>query len=271
MKVASLWAVLLLFSSPAWGARPDIQSGSPSVLSVAADEWFPVNGQPASDHPGFAIEILEAIFEPLGIDVDYRLSGWSRSLEMARNGQVDCVIGAYHGDAPALLFPRTPVALDDLAFYVDAASQWQYQGPASLDQVSIGAIADYSYGELLDGYLREHASEDRIQMIHGLKPLERNIGKLLSGRIDVLVESQLVMESMIERQRLGGKVREAGRIGLSEPVFLACSPDKSTTPEYLRLFDEGMARLRESGELARIMTRYGLPVPPLPAQELSAP
>ena len=265
MKVASLAALFVLMLSPAALARPAVEAGSPSVLTVAADEWFPVNGQPTADKPGFAIEILRAIFEPLGIHVNYRLSGWSRSLEMARIGQVDCVIGAYHADAPALLFPRTPVAMDDLAFYVAAGTQWHYDGPASLEQVTLGAIADYSYGETLDDYLRKHAGEDRIQMIHGLRPLERNIGKLLSGRVDVQLESPLVMEAMIGQQGLQEKVREAGRIGLSEPVFLACAPDKSTSPEYLRLFDEGMERLRASGELARIMDRYGQPVPPAPA------
>lgn len=253
-----LWVALVC---PAAALADD----SPSVISVRSDEWYPVNGLPGAERPGFAIEILRAIFEPQGIRVDYSLSGWSRSLELARTGQVDCVIGAYRADAPALLFPRSAVALDDVAFYVASASSWRYQGLDSLEGVVLGAIADYSYGELMDGYLNAHAGEDRVQLIHGMEPLRRNIRKLLSGRVDVLLESPLVMEATVEQEGLAEALIEAGRIGLSEPIYLACAPDKSSSPVYLRLFDEGMARLRANGELARIMDRYGLPLPPEPA------
>ncbi|MGB1222216.1 MAG: substrate-binding periplasmic protein [Alcanivoracaceae bacterium] len=236
-------------------------AGAPCLaqsLSVRADYWYPVNGEPDAERPGFAIEILRAIFQPLGIAVDYRLSGWSRSLEMAHIGQIDCVVGAYAGDAPELLYPATAMAVDDTAMYVVTGNNWRYQGLSSLDGLTVGVIADYSYGEQMDAYLAGRFGDPLLQYLHGKHPLERNVQKLLAGRVDVLIESPLVMEAMLGGSPHAGKLVEAGRMNLRQRIYVACSPARDTSAQILTLFDQGMEKLHRQGELRRIMARYGL-------------
>lgn len=230
-------------------------------VTVRADEWMPVNGDPAGERAGFAIDLLRAVFEPLGMQVDYRLSGWSRSLDLVRSGEIDCVVGAFKPEAPELVYPQTPLGYDITAFYVRHDDDWRYDGIASLAERQVATIADYSYGEPVDAWLA--ATPDQVQVMHGLKPLARNLQKLLSGRVDVLVESPLIMDWMLKSQGLGERVREAGRADMEyTPLWLACSPKRARSADLVRLFDEGVARLVASGDIIPLMGRYGLRWPP---------
>lgn len=247
--VSLLLAVSLLAVSPCH-AR---------TLKVRADHWYPLNGDPQSDRPGFAIEILRRIFTPRDIALDYDLADWSRSLEMVHAGEIDCVVGAYRGEAPGLRFPETPLAWDIAAFYVRADSDWHYQGLESLKSVILGVIAGYGYGDELDRHIADHRGDPGLKFMHGKDPLWRNIKKLIRGRLDVLVESPFVMESLLRRMELSEQVREAGRVGRRTPLYLACSPESGEIDAILSTFDRGMQALRESGELGRILETYRLP------------
>lgn len=230
-------------------------------LTVRADEWMPVNGDPAAERAGFAIDLLRAVFEPLGMSVDYRLSGWSRSLDLVRSGEIDCIVGAFKPEAPELVYPETPLGYDVTAFYVRSDDDWRYHGIESLSGRQIATIADYSYGEPVDGWLSENSGQ--VQVMHGLKPLARNLQKLLSGRVDVLVESPLIMDWMLRSQGLAASVREAGRANMAyTPLWLACSPRRARSTDLVRLFDEGIARLEATGDIIPLMARYGLTWPP---------
>jgi polar amino acid transport system substrate-binding protein len=251
-RQAAAFLVCLLFVSLATA------SGT-RTLSVRADQWYPLNGDPDSDRPGFAVEILRRIYSEAGIKLDYRLADWSRSLEMAEQGRIDCVIGVYRSEAPALAYPRTPLAWDVAALYVASGSDWHYQGLSSLEAVSLGVIADYGYGVPLDDYIAENRGSERVQFMHGRQPLRRNLKKLISGRVDVLVESPFVMESLLRRMNLTARVHEAGRVGRRTPLYLGCHPDMEDAEAILRRFDQGMEALRKQGELRAIMEAYQLP------------
>lgn len=248
-RLMALLTALLVFCA---GARAE-------SLSVRADYWYPFNGAPDSERPGFAIDILRHIFVSRGIRLDYQLEDWSHSLQMVRAGRIHCVVGAYKAEAPQLRYPQTPLAWDIAAFYVLADSDWQYRGAESLKDVRLGLVAGYGYGELLDDYIERHRGDDRLHFMHGREPLERNLKKLMRGRVDVLVASPFVMNSLLGRMGLREKVREAGRAGRRTPLYLACSPQHEVVVEYLQVFDDGMTRLQEDGTLARIMSRYELP------------
>ena len=227
-------------------------------VSVRADEWFPVNGEPYADQPGFAIELLRQIFEPLEIEVDYRLLDWQRALELASTGGTDCVVGAYHSEAPLLQFPRMPLAYDQSAFYVATESDWHYQGLDSLNDRSIAVIGEYDYGAELDQWIAQRPPN--LHIAHGHDPLRRNLRMLLADRVDALVESVLVMDAMLAEQGLTGRVKRAGLIGEPKPFYLACVEGERGL-SIVNLFDQRWQELNATGELEKIYSRYNLPVP----------
>lgn len=228
-------------------------------ISVRADEWYPVNGVPEAPRPGFAIELLSRIWADSGYSLDYRLAPWQQSIDQTRRGEVDCIVGAYRGDAPDLLFPEQHLIVDQVTFFVRDGEPWRYQGLASLEQTTVAVIEGYAYGEPLDSWLAGHQGDPELLVASDNNALEDNIRALLEGRVDVLVESTLVMSAKLEEMNLTGRLTSAGTLEERNPVYVACSPAGEKSREYLELFDQGMEALRESGELEEILERYSIP------------
>ncbi|PAV25065.1 hypothetical protein CF392_12915 [Tamilnaduibacter salinus] len=232
-------------------------SASADTVSIRADSWYPMNGDPRSDKPGYMIELAETIFGQHGYEVDYQNLPWERSLQSVRRGNHDCVVGAYEADAPDFIFPDTPWGYDQSAFYVDNDSTWQYEGLESLSSVTMAIIGGYAYGEAFDAYVQSHP--EQVQSLNANNALEQNIRKVAGGRVDVLIESPAVLEAQLQDMGMSGQLKQAGTLGDPVPMYIACSPaNAERSNQLVELVSQGTRALRESGELERIMNRYGL-------------
>lgn len=245
---------LLLLAVSSTGSATPVKD---ETISIRADVWFPMNGEPGSDRPGYMIEFAKAIFEPLGYRVDYQDMPWTRSLFNVGQGASDCVVGAYREDAPNFVFPRTHWGEDQNLFWTRADSGWQYDGNlSSLDGMRIGLIRDYAYSPAFDALMATEPAG--AEFLSANNALEQNIRKLALGRIDVTVESRLVMEAKLKALGMEDEIIPAGRLGEPNPMYIACSPANPDSQRYVDWVDSGTARLRESGELQTILGRYGL-------------
>jgi polar amino acid transport system substrate-binding protein len=73
-----------------------------------------------------------------------------------------------------------------------------------------------------------------------------------------VVESKYVVSAKLKEMGLMNEVISAGQLGEEEPMYIACSPAKESSKQIIRWIDEGTRKLRESGRLSEIMSRYGL-------------
>ncbi len=228
------------------------------TITLVADEWCPYNCTPGSERPGFMIEIAESAFGKHGDTVEYKVMPWSRALEETRSGKYTGIVGAYRNDAPDFLFPDAEVLTAANYFYIKADDTWRYTSFASLDDVSLGVIRDYSYGAELDGYIKLHKSDmDRVQIVSGEDALRKNIDKLLYGRIRVIVEDRAVMTHYLKQQRHSKEIIEAGSLGQGK-IYIAFSPKLEKASQYAKTLSEEIVRLRKSGELQIILKKYGV-------------
>lgn len=225
-----------------------------SVLRLVSDPWCPVACTAGSAHPGYVVELAKAIFEPAGIRVDYREVPFARAEQMVSKGDADGFIGVLklpkrHDWA----FPASPQAISRVCFYTRPESRWQYPpaNPAA-PLPRIGSIKDYSYGKEIDHWL----AQVRPDAISGVDGLARNIRKLSGQRIDVLVEYELVAQYQMHTHK--HPLRNAGCSQQADELYLAFSPARPNAPDLALQFERGVHRLRQSGELARILAAYGL-------------
>jgi len=229
-----------------------------STVTIRADEWYPINGIPDSDKPGYMIEIAQMIMAEHGHTVEYRIMPWKRSVQQVRDGSFDCVVGAYKEDAPDFLFPDDAWGSIASSFYVKKGSDWLYKGMESIKSVKVGVIGGYAYSDTFDEYILESKGSSMVQVINANNALEQNIKKMLKGRIDVVLESHLVMEAKLKTMGLSNEVAFAGELVAAEDMYIACSPARSTSKEYTKYFSEGIRKLRSSGKLKQILDKYGL-------------
>lgn len=247
MKKAFLLCTLAMFSSPF--AHAD-------TVTIRADFWYPMNGTPGDAKPGFMIEIAQQALATAGHTVDYALMPWERALYSAKKGQIDCVVGAYKSDAPDLIFPENSQGVDTVESYVKKGNPWRYNGIESLKPIKLGAISGYGYGDDIDAYIEKNPT--LVQLTVGETALDQNIKKLTAGRIDVLIESPAVFNARIKELKLEGQFEPAGQLSDIEQLYIACSPVKESSKTYVKLISDGTETLRQSGELAKILDKYGL-------------
>lgn len=228
---------------------------SAEKISVRADVWMPYNGEPGSANPGYGIEILKAVFEPKGFEIDYQTMPWNRAVEDSREGKFDCIVGAGVRDAAGFVFPAETIGHSVNNLFVKADSDKKFTTIEALKGLKIGIIADYSYSEEFDKYVSENkADEQKLFIGNGDGALEK-LGKMVgAGRLDGFVENPLVVAQEAWKE----EVKSAGQIGEKDALFIAFSPAKESSKKYAELLDAGIKELRTSGKLKEILARYGL-------------
>jgi polar amino acid transport system substrate-binding protein len=248
----------------AFAGASSMYSASADTISLRADIWPPYNATPGTDKPGYIVEVATEIWNSQGHQVDYSTIPWERAISEARSGNIDCILGALPDEVPDFVFHSLSLGLDQSTFYTRSGNSWTYHSPTQLNDIRLGVIGGYSYDQgAVDEHIAMAISEgspgSRVQLMKGDNALEKNLQKLLSGRIDAIVGSATVVNYTVATLGMEGAVRPAGNIGVADKLYIACSPatpDKSGT--YTRQLDEGIQRLRESGRLAEILQRYGL-------------
>ncbi|WP_422023152.1 substrate-binding periplasmic protein [Roseibium sp.] len=224
------------------------------TLTFTADEWCPVNCEPGSERPGYMVEIAEAILKPEGYEINYVTLNWSRALIYTRSGRFNAVFGALKGDAPDFVFPTSPQGMTAVGLFVRQDSNWLYADSSSLANQRIGLIRDYAYGDELEKLIQQYAKPNYSG---GDKPLELNMRQMIAGRLDIVVEDVNTFRHSAKELGLDREFKLAKTFS-EEEIFVAFSPDAPSSQELADLLGKGMHRLRQTGELAKILARYGL-------------
>lgn len=229
---------------------------SAATVTIRADDWFPMNGDPNGDKQGYMIDMATAIFTAAGHTVDYKVMPWERAINSVREGKFDCVVGAYPEDAPDFIFPSLNWGMDGTGYYVNNASTWTFTGFDSLLTQKVGVISGYAYGEEFDALIRSRP--DVFKDVSGTDALEKNFKKLVNNRIDVVVESVSVANAKLKELGFNEALKSAGTNAEKAPIYIACSPAKPTSKMYIELIEKGTETLRASGQLKDILNKYGL-------------
>lgn len=259
MRMTYFLSCLLIFSFTL--LTPSSRAETVSILS---DIWYPINGDPSAEKPGYMVEIARKVLAHHGHSLDYRIAPWKRSILEVRRGDADCIIGAYKTDAPDFIFPNNAWGKAEFNFYTKSDSDWSYQGLSKLEGTRIGVIEGYSYSTKLDQYIIEQRQTPNIQVTSGGNALEQNIRKLFANRLDAIVSFKpVVMEKLAQLKLVGrlGKTSElrlAGTLEAPQLLYIACSPNKESSKYYARIFSQGIEVLRKNGELQEILMKYGI-------------
>jgi polar amino acid transport system substrate-binding protein len=250
MKIRAVILAALLVGS-AWPA-----AAHNGAIDLCADQWCPYNCAPGDAMPGYVVEIAVAAFAPR--TVDYHVVSWSRCLKMVEEGAMDGAIGMARDEGPAMRVSRQTIAHTSDVFVTRADSTWTYDGPASLDKVSLGVVAGYDYGDVIARYLKRHArSTERVQVAHGDDATLTNVAKLRAGRLDTIIIDENVARYEYAKGGSLDQLRVAGRLAPLD-LYIGFSPVSPRARDLPDLLDAGLERLRASGELTRILARYGL-------------
>ena len=224
---------------------------SAETLTIVADEWCPYNCEPGGDTPGFGIEAATQIFGAADIQVEYVLmDDWDQSIEKAREGKYNAIIGANKGDAPDFIFPSEALANPSYCFFVRKDDSWTYQGPDSLKERQIAVIEAYDYG-------CKEIAENTFGNVTRLESLETGVEALLGGKVDTFLEDEYVFQLFEYKNHIAGETREAGNLE-ADQAYIAFSPAHPRSAEFAEILSKGIAAMKSSGEWKALLQKYGI-------------
>ena len=141
-------------------------------------------------------------------------------------------------------------------FFVRADNPWRYTGVKSFELLGkVGVMQGYDYAELNESIGR---NPSRVETVSGSNNARRTIHKLLAGRVDAIIHDANVTAFELKHQNQVGALVAAGSLRNFQNVYVAVSPKVPDARHYAEMMSRGTEELRESGELARILERYGL-------------
>lgn len=229
------------------------------TIRLRADSYCPTNCAPDAARQGYAIEIVRAVFEPLGHKVEYDLLAWPRAVADAQAGLYDGVVGAAVEDVPGFVIGAEPVGTWQLGIAVREDSGFSLAAAEPFEGLAVGAMEGYYYPEpRLERYLAAHAGDpSRVQLLSGPTALGINLRKLADHRVDCVPDSVSVLQYHLRELGIDDRTKIVAAVEAMD-VFIAFSPAHPRSTERAALLDRGIAELRASGRLARILAAYGL-------------
>ncbi len=249
--------------APGAGAVPATQASGAApggqVLLVLSDPWCPYNCQPDSDRPGYVVEMLREIFAPPTWQLKYQIVPWDRALQQVREGQAAIAPELTREQALrlGLLIGHEAVGEPADCLYVAAGNPLRFSQASDLDGLrQVAVVSGYEYEFAFGEWISRPENKARVVLTRGANPAEVNARNLARGRLDGVIESAAVMHMLVKQLRLQDKIREAG-CQQASPVYVGFSPRLPNAAQLVEHLDQGIAELRRSKRLARILSRYG--------------
>lgn len=251
-----IFALLLLPSSNTYADN----------IILAADKWCPYNCEPNTKQEGYLIDIARIIFEKAGHTLTYQTTNWSRAVADAKAGKINGVVGALPEEVPGFILTTTPLGISQDHFYVLAKNPWRYQNNNSLANIKLAVINHYGYDPDITAFIKEHIEHginneqhrDHLHVASGENALENNIHMVIQGHVDAIIEDQNVLTLTANKMGVTNQLVDAGSSGFNNPIYIAFSPNNPKSNEYAKLLSSGIAALRQSGELEKILSLYGM-------------
>ncbi len=245
-----MWAIILALC-----LHSPVQAGS--TLRVATSQWAPHADYPESDLPGYMVEIIKAIFEPQGHPIDYRIMPWNRALLAAKSGDIDALLCIDPYTDASLLYHKNPIGCYQDALIGPASLQWSFQGIESLTTVHLGVEDQYGIAQDFKDYAARPGNK-MVHVITGEDPIETAYQMLERGRLDLIYNDISAFFWKLKKHSGDPSKYRVFHTLNKGSMYIGFYPQLPQASRYLDLVDQGIDQLRKSGELAQILSRYGV-------------
>ncbi|MCP3942930.1 MAG: amino acid ABC transporter substrate-binding protein [Desulfobacteraceae bacterium] len=224
-------------------------------VTFATGEWPPFTSKELPEY-GVVTELVSAICRANGIQPVYMFYPWPRAEDMLKNGEVFAAF-------PYAITKERKVAFNfsEVLFYgsnVFVYYEKNPKTPAPVPYEEIEDLKEYEIGGLRGSFL-ETNFEQKGLTYNATTTIDQSVRKLVTGRIDFLIDNQVVIFDIIKRlypddieyfktlpKPFGRKMATALMVSRSYPE----------AQEILKKFNKGLMIIKQNGEYDRITKKY---------------
>ncbi|WP_248730938.1 transporter substrate-binding domain-containing protein [Pseudomonas sp. MWU13-2517] len=219
-------------------------------LRIVTEPWTPYVYDDNGTMRGLDYETTVTVFQRLGVDVQWQFLPWKRCLAMLDQGHADGALDIFHSHDrdTLLLYPSEPLSEVEFVLFYANERPHPVQTLDALSGLTVGISPGYLYGNAFSdstAFDREPAPSH-----------EANFGKLMLGRIDMLITDRRVGQHVIKDLGLEGKVSQAPLVVSRQPQFLAVRRGAGMDLLVQRFAAE-LKRFKQEPAYAVLSAKYG--------------
>lgn len=218
-------------------------------LRLVTDDWAPYAYQDNGQPKGIDYEVTTEVFKRLGIEVEWQFLPWKRCLAMVEQGLADGVMDVFETDSrkPYMVYPTEPMSDVEFVLFQASTRRHAVTRLEDLTGLTVGTSPGYTYGT--------HFSESPLFRRETAPTHEANFGKLMLGRIDLLVTDRRVGHYLRKQLSLEQQVEELPLVINRQAQYLGLAR-KPGRELLARDFAEELRRFKQEPAYAAINNRY---------------
>ncbi len=216
-------------------------------VRVATGEWVPYVSK-AYRHHGAIGHVIEKIYQAEGLEVEFGYFPWARGYQMTKDGLWDTTMPYYCSpEREKLFYCSDPIAEGQQVYFHRTDYPFNWKTINDLKGLRVGGTLGYYYGEEF-----EKAEQNGFFHVQRIASDETNFLVLMKGRIDIFPQDKDVGYAMI-RRLFGPEVRKQlthHPVAIhTKPLHLIFARNSEKSKRHLEIFNKGLRRMRETGEL----------------------
>ncbi|WKY47413.1 transporter substrate-binding domain-containing protein [Eubacteriaceae bacterium ES3] len=237
----------------------EIESLSSNKLLILTSEYKPYTSEELVGN-GFFTRIIEEVLEEADLEYEVAFYPWERGLEMVENGQAFATFPyiANERRKEAFLFSDGVVTCRHRFYILKANQDLAQQG---MNFTQLGDFSGYTFGGA-NGYwygTKEDVEKEGLA-VEWANDTEALFKMLYSGRIDFIIEDELVADLTIAR--LFPDDTDAfmilPNVASTHDYHMLVSRDYPDSEEFLEKFNAALQKLKDNGEIDRILVENGI-------------
>jgi polar amino acid transport system substrate-binding protein len=208
---------------------------------------------------GYMADLVKAAFKSQGYDVKYSWLPSSRGFQYTKEGKADAFLGAYESEIYDYIGNQEPIGRLRSHFLVSQQESWRFTDEASLFKAQgIGIWEGYDYIDPIFSKYMESKPENLFFLPDDNDVANRAVKMVHSGRLTAIVADPGSINYYIKKNKLEGLV-DAGQCLKPEYLYACFSPVQPKRSKRLAdLLDEGIKKIRSTGQLEKILKKYDL-------------
>ncbi len=227
-------------------------------LKLGWDPWAPYQYlTPEDEVKGLDVDLISAMAAEAGCDITFVQDNWMNLLNGIRNGDIDILGGATRTDSReefGLFSDNYRHETFSLYIRPDESEKFADKNLKGLLEAGfrLGVTQDYLYCPQINVLQDDEKFSSQFVSV----PItEVNYYNLTEGYIDGFLEDPFVAAFTIRRKGLQGQI-EALALEISSGDVSIIFSKQSVKEETVQLFNNALAKLKETGEYDRILAKY---------------
>lgn len=203
---------------------------------------------------GIAVDIAREACRRMGHRCRITLHPWERVLKMMETGAADGVLFLVQTpERERFLLFTPPVVRSRELFYASTLRhrEFSWKTITDLDNLTIGLVRGYTYGENFMDYI-ETGSAD----IDYTADTILNLRKLVAGRIDLVLEEELVAEYLLKEIDPDGEAVVRCDESVSEYDYHLAFSRFGAAAELFPAYEAAVEEMKRDGTIQEIVRRY---------------